>query len=46
MFSPKYLPEIKQVWSLCISLFRVLFILLAIAPDPILYTQFNREIGL
>ena len=46
MLSPMYLPLIKPVWSKSINFSRTLFNLLAITPEPILYTVFSSDIGL
>ena len=46
MFSPIYLPAMNPVWSVCISLCSVPFILCAMTPEAILYTQLSNEIGL
>ncbi len=46
VFSPRYRPEMKPDWVSRISLGSTVFSRLAIAPEAILYTQFNREIGL
>ena len=46
MFSSIYLPAMNPVWSVCISLYSVPFILCAMTPEAILYTQLSKEIGL
>ena len=46
MFSPIYLPAINPVWSVCINLCSVPFILCAITSEAVLYTLLSKEIGL
>ena len=40
------MPDMNHVWSVCISLCSVPFILRAMTPETILYTQLSKEIGL
>ena len=46
MFSPIYRLAMNPVWLVCISLCSVPFILCAMTPEAILYTQLSKDIGL